>query len=90
MIIRLGLSAAIALGLFWTASPAHAETRCPIGFYRAPTGECVMRAECGLATPPPIGATALCNDGCYSFDDANDPDGPCNRHGGTQQSPVGQ
>jgi Protein of unknown function (DUF3761) len=39
---------------------------------------------CGVSSPPQ-GATALCNDGCYSFSENADMDETCSRHGGTKQ-----
>jgi Protein of unknown function (DUF3761) len=84
----------VALGIWvWLASvpwPASAESpatiasNCPKGFYRAASGDCVHRPVCGVSSPPQ-GATALCNDGCYSFSENADMDETCSRHGGTKQ-----
>lgn len=84
MIVRLVLSAAATLGMLWTASPAMAEARCPTGYYRAASGDCVHRPVCGV-TSPPQGATALCNDGCYSFSENAYMDETCSRHQGTKE-----
>lgn len=84
MIARLSLCAAVALGMIWMAPPAGAEMRCPDGYYKAASGDCVHRPVCGV-TSPPQGATALCQDGCYSFSENADMDETCSRHGGTQR-----
>lgn len=70
----------------WPASsdPANAASSCSKGFYRAASDDGVHRPVCGASSPPP-GATALCNDGCYSFSENADMDETCSRHGGTKQ-----
>ena len=68
----------------WTGLPASFETGCPSGYYRAASGDCVHRPVCGVSSPPQ-GATALCNDGCYSFSENADMDETCSRNGGTKQ-----
>ncbi|MCV7381455.1 DUF3761 domain-containing protein [Mycobacterium alsense] len=70
----IGTSMAIA-----TAPPASA---CPSGYYKAASGDCVHRPVCGVATQPP-GATALCNDGCWSFSENPSEDETCRGHQGT-------
>ena len=62
------------------ASPANA---CPSGYYKAASGDCVHRPICGVSTQPP-GATALCNDGCWSFSEHPDDDDTCHGHGGVK------
>jgi Protein of unknown function (DUF3761) len=84
MVVRLVVCAVVALGMIWTGPPAGAQTSCPKGYYRAASGDCVHRPVCGV-TSPPQGATALCNDGCYSFSENADMDETCSRHGGTKQ-----
>jgi Protein of unknown function (DUF3761) len=79
---------AVALGIWtWLASvqwPASAETSCHKDYYHAASGDCVHRPVCGVSSPPQ-GATALCNDGCYSFSENADMDETCSRHGGTKK-----
>jgi hypothetical protein len=79
---------AVALGIWtWLASvpwPVNAEMSCPKDHYRAASGDCVHRPVCGVSSPPQ-GATALCNDGCYSFSENADMDETCSRHGGTKK-----
>jgi Protein of unknown function (DUF3761) len=62
------------------ASPANA---CPSGYYKAASGDCVHRPICGVSTQPP-GATALCNDGCWSFSEHPGDDDTCHGHGGVK------
>ena len=64
--------------------PASAETSCQSGYYRLASGDCAHRPVCGVSSPPQ-GATALCNDGCYSFSENADMDETCTRHGGTKK-----
>jgi hypothetical protein len=63
------------------APPASA---CSSGYYKAKSGDCVHRPICGVNTQPP-GATALCNDGCWSFSENADLDETCSGHRGTQK-----
>lgn len=70
----LGITAAIA-----SAPPASA---CPTGYYKAASDDCVHRPVCGVTTQPP-GATALCNDGCWSFSENPGMDETCSSHKGT-------
>jgi Protein of unknown function (DUF3761) len=77
------IAAAIAMTAIGSASPANAQS-CPSGYYRAASGDCVHRPICGVTTQP-SGATALCNDGCWSFSENADEDETCSRHGGTQK-----
>lgn len=70
----LATTAAIA-----SAPPASA---CPTGYYKAASGDCVHRPICGVSTQPP-GATALCNDGCWSFSENPNEDETCHGHKGT-------
>jgi Protein of unknown function (DUF3761) len=55
---------------------------CPSGYYKAASGDCVHRPICGVTRQPP-GATALCNDGCWSFSENPSEDETCRGHQGT-------
>jgi len=84
MLVRLILCTVTGVGMIWTASPASAETSCHSGYYKAASGDCVHRPVCGVSSPPQ-GATAQCNDGCYSFSENSDMDETCTRHEGTKK-----
>jgi hypothetical protein len=77
----VAVAAFVVTGGISVASPAEAQS-CPKGYYRAASGDCVHRPICGLTTQPP-GATALCNDGCWSFSENPDADETCSSHQGT-------
>lgn len=80
-----GIVASAAIGTVGVpASPANAVTQCHSGYYKAASGDCVHRPVCGVISPPQD-ATALCNDGCYSFSENPDMDETCSRHGGAKQ-----
>jgi hypothetical protein len=84
MLLRAVLIAAfVATAAIGSASPADAQS-CPSGYYRAASGDCVHRPVCGVPTQP-SGATALCNDGCWSFSENADEDETCSRHSGTKK-----
>jgi Protein of unknown function (DUF3761) len=77
------IAAAIAMAAIGLPSPANAQS-CPEGYYRAASGHCVHLPVCGV-TSPPAGATALCNDGCYSFSEHPYADETCSGHHGVNQ-----
>jgi Protein of unknown function (DUF3761) len=70
---------AAAIGL---ASPAHARSDCPPGYYPAASGDCVPDPKKGPADRPP---TAICRDGDYSYSEHPHSGGTCHGHGGVAQ-----
>jgi hypothetical protein len=73
--------------------PALAFSGCGKGYYKNASGQCVPDPNTGggqtspnpVSTPAgaPPGATAICNDGDYSY--STSPSGTCSRHGGVRQ-----
>jgi Protein of unknown function (DUF3761) len=53
---------------------------CPVDYYRNSSGNCVHRPA--PAPTHPAGATALCNDGTYSYSQHRQ--GTCSHHGGVR------
>lgn len=58
----------------------QAPADCGAGYYRNSDGNCIQRPA--AAPGPPPGATALCNDGTYSFSAHRS--GTCSYHGGVK------
>jgi Protein of unknown function (DUF3761) len=73
--------AAASIGL---APTAAASPQCGDGpDYVASSGDCVHDPE--PASTPPSGATAICQDGDYSFSEHPHSGGTCHGHGGVKQ-----
>lgn len=75
-------STAIAAATFGLASPASAQTDCPLGMYQASSGDCVPYPKKGSA--PCQNPTAICRDGDYSCSEHPYSGGTCHGHGGVQ------
>jgi Protein of unknown function (DUF3761) len=58
-----------------TATTSSTSASCPSDYYRNSSGHCVHRPS-----DDPTGATALCNDGTYSY--SEHASGTCSHHGG--------
>ncbi|WP_372494558.1 DUF3761 domain-containing protein [Mycobacterium colombiense] len=86
MSVRIVALIAAALATLGTTAIASAPpaSACPTGYYKASSGDCVHRPICGVATQPPD-ATALCNDGCWSFSENATEDDTCHGHQGTSK-----
>ena len=65
------------------ASPPNSATTCGADYYRNVDGNCVQRPT--AAAVPPVGATAQCADGNYSFSQHRQ--GTCSHHGGVATGP---
>lgn len=59
------------------AQPTHAATHCRTGYYKNVNGTCVHRPAA-----IPVGATARCRDGSYSY--SKHASGTCSGHGGVR------
>jgi len=68
---------ALALGAAATASAHAAQTDCSRGYYKNVSGHCVHSPASN-----PIGATARCRDGTYSY--SEHASGTCSHHGGVR------
>jgi hypothetical protein len=66
---------ALALGGAATGSAHHSATDCSRGYYRNVSGHCIHSPASS-----PIGATARCRDGTYSY--SEHASGTCSYHGG--------
>jgi hypothetical protein len=71
--------ASVAMG---AASPAHARSDCPPGYYQAASGDGVPDPKKGSAPCP--NPTAICRDGDYSCSELPYSGGTCHGHGGVQ------
>jgi hypothetical protein len=71
----LAAAAAFALGTAGVASAHHAAADCSRGYYLNVSGHCVHSPSSS-----PIGATAHCRDGTYSY--SEHASGTCSHHGG--------
>ncbi|BDB44835.1 MULTISPECIES: DUF3761 domain-containing protein [Mycobacterium] len=84
MFLRIVVVAAF-IGTAALAPPPQASAQsCSKGYYKAASGNCVHRPICGVSTQPD-GATALCNDGCWSFSENPSEDDTCSGHGGAKK-----
>lgn len=68
---------ALAIG-FMALAPTSQAFACPAGYYQNSKGRCVHRPV--KANRAPVGATAQCRDGTYSFSQSRR--GTCSHHGG--------
>jgi hypothetical protein len=81
MFVRVAtlIAAPVGAAAIGVASPAHAGTDCPPGYYQAASGDCVPDPKKGPADRPP---TAICRDGDYSYSEHPHSGGTCHGHGG--------
>ena len=73
----LAAAAAVALGGAATASAHNTATDCSRGYYKNVSGHCIHSPASS-----PIGATARCRDGTYSY--SEHASGTCSHHGGVR------
>ncbi len=86
VLLLASVAAALATAAAAVAQPAsHAAaprstyaSGCKSGFYKSASGHCVQRPK--TAATAPLGATARCRDGTYSF--SEHASGACSHHGG--------
>jgi hypothetical protein len=78
------VAATIAAAPLILAPTANARPQCGDGpDYTAASGDCVHDPEAAPTAPP--GATAICQDGDYSFSEHPHSGGTCHGHGGVKQ-----
>jgi len=73
----LAATLALALGGAATASAHATHTDCSRGYYENVSGHCIHRPASS-----PVGATARCWDGTYSY--SEHASGTCSHHGGVR------
>jgi Protein of unknown function (DUF3761) len=93
VVIAFGTTAALgALPAVGTSGPITVLAGCGTGYYTNSDGQCVPDPSSGpppggspgfLGGGPPAGATAICQDGDYSFSTHHS--GTCSGHGGVRQ-----
>jgi hypothetical protein len=85
-LLAAGVLAVATTGTPIATWPARPASDCPPGDYQASSGDCVPDPE---KLPPndarPRGATAICEDGTYSFSEHPYSGGTCHGHGGVGQ-----
>jgi hypothetical protein len=85
MFVRIGTLIPVAVGAaaIGVASPAHAGSDCPPGYYPGASGDCAPDPKRG--TSPCPNPTAICRDGDYSCSEHPYSGGTCHGHGGVAQ-----
>lgn len=74
---KLTVLAATIVAAFAAAAPSHAAGTCHRGYYLNVSGTCVHSPSSS-----PVGATARCRDGTYSY--SFHASGTCSHHGGVR------